>query len=152
QAEKAAAELARRADQLLIAHARTLVETNPTRAVVALKQLSASSAVLPDAQALAKAAAMRGVAWGLPSLPGFTTRLELSHDGRRLLQVSRDGQIELADLDARRILHTHDFGQRVMAQLVDGDRRVVVAPDHKPPMLYDPATSRAAVLDTASWR
>jgi len=152
QAEKAAAELARRADQLLVAHARSLVETNPTRAVVALKQLSASSSLMPDAQAIAKAAAMRGVAWGLPALPGFTMRLELSHDGRRLLQVVRDGQLEIADLDTRRIVHTHTFGMPVTAAFVDGDRRVMVVPDHKPPMLYDPATAHAALIDSAAWR
>lgn len=152
QAQKQAAELAKRADQLIIARARTLVDANPTRAIIALKQLSPSSALLPDAQALAKAAQLRGVAWGLPALPGFTVRLELSHDGRRLLQVTREGQLQIADLDARRVVHTHAFGVGTTAGFVDGDRRLVVVPDHKPAQIYDPATSQATSIDTAAWR
>src|SRR3569623_1016776 len=62
QAQKQAEELAKRADQLIIARARTLVDSNPTRAIIALKQLSPSAALLPDAQALARAAELRGVA------------------------------------------------------------------------------------------
>ncbi|MBV8757365.1 MAG: serine/threonine protein kinase [Deltaproteobacteria bacterium] len=152
QAQKQAAELAKRADQLIIARARTLVDANPTRAIIALKQLSPSSALLPDAQALAKAAQLRGVAWGLPALPGFTVRLELSHDGRRLLQVTREGQLQIGDLDARRIVHTHSFGTGITAGFVDGDRRILVAPDHKPPQIYDPATAQSVIIDSAGWR
>jgi len=152
QAQKQAEELAKRADQLIIARARTLVDSNPTRAIIALKQLSPSSALLPDAQALARAAELRGVAWGLPALPGFTVRLELSHDGRRLLQVTRDGQLQIADLDARRIVHTHGFGVGATAGFVDGDRRLVVVPDHKPAQIYDPATGQSVLIDTAAWR
>ncbi len=152
QAQKQAAELARRADQLIVARARTLVDASPTRAIVALKQLSPSSPLLPDAQALAKAAQLRGVAWGLPALPGFTVRLELSHDGRRLLQVTREGQLQLADLDSRRILHTHAFGTAITAGFVDGDRRLIVVAEHASPQIYDPATGRATPIDTAPWR
>ena len=149
-AQKRAAELAHQADELRLLHARTLIDSSPTQAIAVLKDLTAGPATLPEAQAIAKAAVMRGVAWGLPALPGFTIALQLSHDGRRLMQVTRDGQLQILDVDARRAIHSHNFGKPVTAGWVLGDTRVFVSPDHHPPMLYDPATARETTLDVAA--
>jgi hypothetical protein len=149
-AQKRADELAHQADELRLLHARTLIDSNPTQAIAVLKDLSASSTALADAQAIAKAAVMRGVAWGVPALPGFTIALQLSHDGRRLLQVTRDGALQIVDLDARRAVVTHNFGQPITAGWVAGDTRIFVSPDHHAPLLYDPATGHETPLDAGA--
>jgi len=149
-AQKRADELVHQADQLRLLHARTLIDSNPTQAIAVLKDLSASPAALPEAQAIAKAAVLRGVAWGVPALPGFTIALQLSHDGRKLMQVSRDGALQIVDLDARRVVHSHNFGQPITAGWVGADTHVFVVPDHHAPFLYDPATGHETPLDIAS--
>jgi hypothetical protein len=151
-AQKRAAELAQRADQLRLMHARTLLDANPTQALAVLKDMTMSPATLPDAQAIAKAAVMRGVAWGLPSLPGFTIALQLSHDGRRLLQISRDGKLQIIELDARRVIGTHDLAKGMSGAWAAGDTRVFLAPEHAPPQLYDPASGKTETLPPASCR
>lgn len=148
-AQKRAAELAQRADQLRLMHARTLIDSNPTQAIAVLKDVSTT---LPDAQAIAKAAVMRGVAWGVPSLPGFTIALQLSHDGRRLLQISRDGKLQIVELDARRVVATHDIGKGMSGAWAAGDTRVFLAPDHGRPMLYDPASGKTELLPPGTCR
>ena len=89
---------------------------------------SASRAHGRGAQAIAKAAAMRGVAWGLPALPGFTMRLELV--ARRPPRPSSHARWPAADRRPRHapLVHTHTFGLPVTAAFVDGDRRVMVVP------------------------
>jgi hypothetical protein len=148
-AEKRAAELAQRADQLRLMHARTLIDSNPTQAIAVLKDVTTT---LPDAQAIAKAAVMRGVAWGVPSLPGFTIALQLSHDGRRLLQISRDGKLQIVELDARRVVHTHDIGKGMSGAWAAADTRVFLAPDHGRPQLYDPASGKTTLLPPGTCR
>jgi eukaryotic-like serine/threonine-protein kinase len=70
-ADTKAAEARQRADQLLLAHARGLLDSNPTEAIAALKHVDSTSVqTLDTAKAIAKAAVARGVAWGVRSLPG----------------------------------------------------------------------------------
>ena len=140
-AEQSAAEAKLRADQLLVAHARTLVATNPTEAIASLKQLESSSpAVLDEARALARSAVALGVAWGLPSLDGPTLTFAMTRDGKRLVQTNRAGDLQVVDLDLRRAIFTQKVGPATRALWVDGDRSLLLVRDKQPPALLDPAS------------
>lgn len=146
-AERNAAEAKLRADQLLVAHARTLLDKSPTEAIATLEQLASSSpAVLDEARALAKAAVARGVAWGLPTLPGPTLTLALTRDGRRLVQTNRDGELQIVDVELRRTVVTKKVGSNVRALWVDGDRQLLLVRDKQPAALFDPATGALAPI------
>lgn len=145
QAETQAAELLRRADQLTVMRARTLVETNPTEAIAVLKGIDPRSSVADDAIAIAKAAVLRGVAWGLPSLPGLTVALELSRDGKRVVQNSFDGKIQIVDLGTRRVVASL-VKPRAEVHFVDDGRRLLLVSDHQPPSIYDPTSGAETVL------
>ncbi|NVB77719.1 MAG: serine/threonine protein kinase [Kofleriaceae bacterium] len=146
-AEHNAAEAKLRADQLLVAHARTLLDKSPTEAIATLKQLESSSPpVLDEARALAKAAVARGVAWGLPTLPGPTLTLALTRDGKRLVQTNRDGDLQIVDLELRRAVVTKKVGPNVRALWVDGDRQLLLVRDKQPAALFEPASGALAPI------
>ena len=140
-ADQSAHEARRRADQLLLAHARGLVDTSPTQAIAALKHVDPSSELaLAEAKAIAKAAVARGVAWGLPSLPGPTTSFELTRDGARLLQINRAGELQVLDLEHRKQLVTVMLGTGATATWVGEDALILVDLPGRPPSLFDPTT------------
>jgi serine/threonine protein kinase len=148
-ADTQAAAARQRADQLLLAHARGLLDTSPTEAIAALKHLeSTSQPTLDTAAAIAKAAVARGVAWGVRSLPGATASLELTRDGKRLLQVNRTGQLQIVDLELRKQIATFDIGRGSGATWVDADRKILVDRDRQPPALLDPATGALDPIGT----
>ena len=144
-----AEEAHQRADQLLLAHARGLVDKSPTEAVAALKRLeSTAPETLDGAKAIAKAAVARGVAWGVRSLEGATTSFEMTRDGKRLLQVNRKGQLQIVDLELRKQIATKDIGSGTSATWVDGDRKIMLDRYHEPPALYDPDAGTVEPLGT----
>ncbi|HTL34142.1 MAG TPA: serine/threonine-protein kinase [Kofleriaceae bacterium] len=145
-AEARAVELRQRADDLTLAHVRSLVDTNPTEAIAQLKQLEGSApAVLDEAKALAKAAITRGVGRGLPTLAGFTVSFDMSADGKRLLQLNREGEMQVVDLDLGRAITTRNVGTGSNAVWVDGGTRILIVRDSQPPQLFEPV---AGTLDT----
>jgi hypothetical protein len=148
-ADGKAAQLRERADQLLVAHARTTLDRDPTRTIALLKQLErATSPVVEEAAALAKAAIVRGVAWGLPTLPGATTSFAMSPDGERLVQVNRAGELQIVDLELRRAVFRRDLGRGSTAMWVDDGRRLLVLRTAAPPLVVDPSRGTEDVVGT----
>jgi hypothetical protein len=140
-AEQQADEARRRADQLQLAHARSLVETSPTQAIAALAHVASTSPqTVDEAAAIAKAAVVRGVAWGIPSLPGPTTSFEMTRDGTRLLQINRAGTLQVIDLERRKQLVTVQLATGATAMWVGEDKLILVDRSGQPPALYDPTT------------
>jgi hypothetical protein len=140
-AEQARDEADRRADQLIVMHARGVLDTNPTLALAVLKQLPAGSGRLGDARAVAQAAVMRGAAWAIPSTRAPTTIAELSADAQFLLQISLDGLVQVWDLDRRRLVASqhHERGVRALW----AGKAVLVMPEAAAPELFDPFTGQA---------
>ncbi len=122
-AELARERAAARADDLTIARARQLLETDPTLAMATLRPL-ASGARWQDVAPLVASARTRGVAWRLPISPG-TWQLELSPDGLRAFTLGVDGVIRIHDLVRRTTnvvaeLHrTIESSDSVFVELVD---------------------------------
>jgi hypothetical protein len=137
-AETARDEAARRADQLVVMHARGVLDTNPTHALAVLKQLPAGSDRLGEARAVAQAAVMRGAAWAIPSSRAATTIAELSADARFLLQVSLDGMVQVWDLEHRRLVASQHRERGVRA--LWAGKAVLVMPGSAAPELFDPLT------------
>ena len=137
-AERARDEAGRRADQLVVMHARGVLEADPTHALAVLKQLPAGSTRLGEARAVAQAAVMRGVAWAIPSSREPTTIAELSADARFLLQVSLDGLLQVWDLDHRRLVASRHQDRSTRA--LWAGKVLLVMPGSAPPELFDPFT------------
>ncbi|HUS29880.1 MAG TPA: serine/threonine-protein kinase [Kofleriaceae bacterium] len=151
-AEAKSVELRDRADALTLAHVRSLLDTNPTEAVAQLKHLDGSSpVVLAEAKALAKAAIMRGVARGLPSLPGMTVSFDMSADGKRVLQLTREGELQIVDIELGRAVSARAFGPGSSAAWVDGGKRVLVFLDTQPPQLFDPVAGTVDTVGTSAF-
>jgi hypothetical protein len=137
-AEKARDEAARRADQLVVMHARGVLDTNPTHALAVLKQLPAGSNRLGEARAVAQSAVMRGAAWVIPSSQAPTVIAELSADTRFLLQISFDGLLQVWDLDHRRLVASRHQDRSTRA--LWAGKLLLVMPGSAPPELFDPFT------------
>jgi hypothetical protein len=178
EAEAARDALAERHDALVITQARALVDASPTEAAAVLKAIPAGSPRLPEARAVAQAAAMRGVAWALETAVELTSFAELAPGGRRLLQVTRDGTVRVWDLAQRRLVAARAYPPLSRAIWVGRDRVLVIlarappellAPDSRaseplglPPLAlavasvtggavaYAPAGGGVGVLDVAS--
>jgi hypothetical protein len=138
-AETARDEAARRADQLVVMHARGVLDSNPTHALAVLKQLPAGSDRLGEARAVAQAAVMRGAAWAIPSSRTLTTIAELSPDARFLLQVSLDGVVQVWDLERRRLVASRRRERGVRA--LWAGKALLVMPPSARPELFDPFTA-----------
>jgi hypothetical protein len=145
EAERARDVVAERNDALLITQARALLEQNPTEAAATLKALSPGSPRQAEARAIAQAAAARGVAWAVESTAELTFIAELERDGRRLLQVSRDGMVRVWDLEARRGQLARAYARDTRAMWVGGGRVLVMHP-RSPPQLLDPAANTSEPL------
>jgi Protein kinase domain len=151
--ERAAAERARdllqqRADQLVVAQARGVVERNPTHAAALLKQLPEGSHRLGDARALAQAAIVRGTAWAMQVSDQVPAYAELSDDGRFLVQALRDGIIRVIDLDHRRLVIARQYGTDARAVWVG--KAVLVTRERGAPELLDPFVGQIRVLPVSS--
>ena len=145
EAERALAELAERNDAMLVTQARALLESNPTEAAATLKALSPRSSRQAEARAIGQAAAARGVAWAMESTPELTIIAELEPEGRRLLQVSRDGVLRVWDVEARRLLLSRSFARDARAMWVGGGH-VLVRHGKAPPQLLDPVANTSEPL------
>jgi hypothetical protein len=144
-AEQARDALAERNDALVIAQARALLESNPTEAAATLKALAPRSPREPEARAIAQAAAARGVAWALEGPPQLTAFAEIDPEGRRLLQISRDGTVRVWDLELRRLLRARAYPSGGRALWVAGGRLLVFGA-RAAPQLLDPAANTAEPL------
>ena len=147
-AERARDHLAERNDALIVTQARALVELNPTEAIATLKQLDPSSPRIGDAKAVAQAAVMRGVWWGMKTTGEMTLQNELSFDGRLLLQVSfeRGGQLlRVWDLDRRKLVSSRPYGRTARATWIAGGK--ILAYDGTiVPEVVDPQTGKVSPL------
>jgi hypothetical protein len=146
-AEKAGAEARRRAEQLIVMHARGLVDGNPTQAAAVLKELPGSSDRLGEARAVAQAAIMRGPAWAIQSSDVLTTIAELSADAKYLLQVTRDGVIQVWDLDRRRRVISRSYPPDTRALWVG--RELLVTRSRSAPELFDPFADSSRAVPVA---
>jgi hypothetical protein len=141
-AERAAAELRRSADQLVVLQAQGLLDGNPTHAAAVLKEVPETSDRIGSARAVAQAAAVRGIAWTMPTPDLVTVIAELSADARFLLQVSRDGVVRIWDLDRRRLVIAQPYPHGSRA--VWAGNLVLVIADKAAPQLLDPFTGTSA--------
>jgi len=119
-AARARAQLA--ADRLLVQHARSLAETDPVAAVMALRSVVMSPEAGRAAWPAAEAAAIHGVPVGYSGpKEGFP---QISRDGKRVLLASRkDDAITIVDLE-------HRTRRRVIVPDVALDGVAWLGPDH----------------------
>ena len=85
-----------RLNQVTIANARAVAQSEPTTAVALVKPL-ATSARWREARDVAAAARANGVAFALPA-SAHTISLELSRDGQRAVAAGDDGIVRIYDL------------------------------------------------------
>ncbi|TMQ08497.1 MAG: serine/threonine protein kinase [Deltaproteobacteria bacterium] len=146
-AEQARDDARRRAEQLVVMHARGLLDRSPTQAAAVLKELPDTSERVGDARAVAQAAVVRGAAWAIQTTDVFTTIAELSPDARFLLQVTRDGMIQIWDLDRRRLVVSRGYpaGSRALWT----GKAILVTREGAAPELFDPfaGTSQPLPVD-----
>jgi hypothetical protein len=146
-ADERAREVRERADQLMLLYARGLLDTNPSHAMAVLKDIDPSrEVVLDEARAIARAALSRGVAWGIPSLPDITHTLEMSPDGKRVVQINLVGDLQVIDLDTRRQVATSKLPRGTQASWVAGGRKLFIQMFEKPPAILDPITGVTETL------
>ncbi|MGE0396646.1 MAG: protein kinase [Kofleriaceae bacterium] len=146
-AEQARDRLAERNDDLVIMQARSLLDTNPTQAIALLAEIPPASRRIADARAVAQAAVVRGVWWGMQGPDQMTVRAEMSPDGTQLLQTTRDNVVRVWDLERKRLVIARPYASHVNARWVR-ERRVLVFTDEAPPELLDPAGNVATKLGT----
>ncbi|MCX5745283.1 MAG: serine/threonine-protein kinase [Proteobacteria bacterium] len=126
-AEEARAREADRADELLLAQARTVVATNPIGALTLLRKLPVGTPLWRRARAVAAHAVARGVPWVIPG-PARATGLEVTRDGAVAYTAGADGAIGRHDLVARTTSELHPAtGERAQLDLRDDDRTLVIA-------------------------
>ena len=143
KADARATELKAQTDRLTLAHARSLLDTNPTEVVALLKDVDPS----PEARALVRAAVTRGVAWAMPSLAGQTTNFEMAPDGKRVFQLTFEGELQIIDLDLRRAIVTKNFGTGATARWVG--TKLFIMRSGAPPEIFDPTTGKVESLAMA---
>ena len=135
-----------RADQLVLDRAAHFAETEPTRAIITLRQLSPSTPFSRQARAIASIAAARGIASGSRDHTGPLRTLVFAADGQRVLTTSQDGTVRIRDLEhgtSREVWRDKDALDR--ATWVDGDRTIVVG-THTGLVAIDAATGKPRVL------
>ncbi len=144
-AEQARDRLAERNDELLITQARALLEINPTQSLATLAELDSSSKRIADARAVAQAAKMRGVWWGMQGPDTMTVRADLSPDGTQLLQTTRDNVVRVWDLERKKLIIARPYSVIVDARWVR-EKHVLVYSSDMAPELLEPAANRATKL------
>ncbi|HEY0191622.1 MAG TPA: serine/threonine-protein kinase [Kofleriaceae bacterium] len=144
---RANADLQKRTDQLIVSEARTLLDRNPTHAAAVLKDIPDASARIAEARAIAQAAYMRGLAWTMPLPDVLTIYAELSRDGKFLLQVGRDNQLRVWDLDRRALVVARPYRTDVHA--IWAGKQIFVTRRDAAPELVDPFTGAIQAFGTA---
>jgi hypothetical protein len=140
KADQRATQLKAQTDRLVLAHARSLLDTNPTEVVALMKDVDPS----PESRALVRAAVTRGVAWALPSLKGQTTGFEMASDGKHVMQLTFEGELQIIDLDARRVIVTKHLGAGVSARWAGS--KLFIVRNGAPPDIFDPTTGKVDTL------
>ena len=125
-AEAARAMADERAEQLLLARARALVDSNPTAALASLHQLPPASKLAGEAIAIAHAARVRGVAWALRGPDARTAAVQLDPTGRLLAQMTVTGDLHVWDLEARQQRYRRDVGRGSQIAWIRGGAQLVV--------------------------
>jgi eukaryotic-like serine/threonine-protein kinase len=129
-AEQARRRAQDRADDLLLARAQGMLESDPTAAAAQVDRLPLESSHWPRARALLSAAASRGIARSLPGKRDAIVTLAPDPTGRRLLSMDRSGQVEIHDLDRWRstvIARAAGDQNPSAAVWAEGGRAVVIA-------------------------
>ncbi|CAN5869480.1 hypothetical protein BH11MYX2_BH11MYX2_19360 [soil metagenome] len=145
-AETARDRLAERNDELVIARARSVLDSNPTLAAAIVADLPATSRRAGDARAVAQAAIARGVWTGFAGPVGATARAELDARGERLLTLGVEGTLRVWDLDHGRLVLARQYSNRVVGW---AGSLIAVYGQGAPLELLDPAANRATPLPGA---
>ncbi len=131
-----------RAEALILARARSLVDGNPTQALATLKQLRPGSRLEDEARGIAASAASRGVAWGLDDDPtaGGVLFPVLSTDGSRLAVTSLEGRLRVYDTNAHTLLIDRLYERGTRTLWLQDQTRLLVTGRTLPAFILDPAT------------
>ncbi|MCX5742369.1 MAG: serine/threonine-protein kinase, partial [Proteobacteria bacterium] len=146
EAEAARDREADRAEAMIVARARALVETNPTEAIAVLKQIATSTKHADEIRAIAKSAAVRGIAFAFDGPAEMTISLEMSPDGTRLAQGTRAGSVYVWDLVRRKLVIAKTFPVNVHVRWVAHGQLLVTTPTQAP-VLFDPANGQVTAFD-----
>ncbi len=143
QANAASTRAQLAADRLLVQHARTLADSDPVAAVIALRAVAANPDVSRAAWIAAAAAFIHGIPYGFESTTGGL--IQISRDNTRALVAGwRDSSVTVIDLIART--------SRVATHECEGVSAAVwLGPDHAvcvgtPVRVVDLATGAARAL------
>ncbi|HWM87395.1 MAG TPA: serine/threonine-protein kinase [Kofleriaceae bacterium] len=134
-----------RADDLLLARAQGLLDSDPTAAAGLAARLPLDSAGWSRARALIDAARARGIARSLPGQRGANVALEVDPSGRFLLSLDRDGRVEIHDLESWRSRVIAEGERASGAVWADGGRAVAIARGTGL-LLVDVASGRARTI------
>ncbi len=151
--EKRAAEEARtrateRADELTLAQARILVDTDPTAAVALIKPLAASENRWRQVRDIGAAARSAGAAWGLVA-PLIVTSLEISPSGTSALVCGEDGTVRIYDLVAKTSRELANAGKHARATFADDAHIITSLEDRITSIDIAKGTSRTLVWTTS---
>ena len=149
-AARARDEVQARADQLVVAQARSLLETNPTHALAVLKELPAGTRRLGEARAVAQAAALRIPAWTMQAPDVLTVYAELSPDGRFVVQTMRDGMVRVTDLEHHEPVIARAYPTQ--ARAIWAGRQILVTGAGLAPELLDPIAGKVRALGVGAIR
>ena len=125
-AEAAEERATARANELTLAQARALVDTNPTAAVALVKPLASSPLYWRQVRDVGAAARSAGAAWGLPG-PVTVRALEQSPTGNLAVLTDGAGIVRLYDLVARTSRQLPAGGKGAVATFADDGHIVVSA-------------------------
>ncbi len=103
------------ADTLVVQSARTLLATDPTRALATLRALQPDSTRIGEARAVAESAVTHGVAWGIDTSDEDVLPPDLSPDGTKLVLATFSGALQVYDLQRHVLMRSEGGGARLAA-------------------------------------
>lgn len=124
EAEAQREKAIRNSRELVLANARHLATSDPTRAAALVRPLL-DTELWREARDVIAAARVNGIAFALSASP-HTTSLELSRDGQRALAAGDDGIVRVYDLAKREAKIVADMKGTVRARYADGERKIVL--------------------------
>ncbi|HTR53050.1 MAG TPA: hypothetical protein VMJ10_20285, partial [Kofleriaceae bacterium] len=150
EAEDARRDAEKQRDAQLVARAEALLETDPTKAAALLAGLPAHSDMLEDARAIAQAAQVRGVAFGIATSEGTVIGNQLSPDARYLAQTTLEGSFAVYDLDTRRRVLDQKCERGTRPLWLAGGKELLLYSGLGPSHIIDPATGQVRPDGTLS--